>query len=64
MPTFQICDVARGKPFESLDPEPAIRSLLLKPVEAFACDARRLVSCDTNTPWPRRPRTRSTCTTR
>jgi hypothetical protein len=47
MPTFQICDIARGKPFEALDPEPAIRSLLLKPVEAFACDATRLVSCDT-----------------
>ena len=47
MPTFQICDVARGRLFESLDPEPAVRSLLLKPVEAFACDARRLVSCDT-----------------
>jgi hypothetical protein len=47
MPTFQTCDVVRGKPFEALDPDASIRSLLLKPVEAFSCDATRLVSCDT-----------------
>lgn len=32
---------------EALDTDTAVRSLLLKPVEALSCDARRLVCCDT-----------------
>ena len=47
MPTFPISDVERGKPLDVLDADAAIRSLLLKPVEAYSCDAPRLVGCDT-----------------
>ena len=47
MPTFQICDVERGKLLPPVDADAAIRSLLLKPAEALACEARRLVACDT-----------------
>ena len=47
MPTFPISDVERGKPLDVLDADAAIRSLLLQPVEAYSCDAPRLVRCDT-----------------
>ena len=47
MPTFPISDVERGKPLDVLDADAAIRSLLLKPVEAYSCAAPRLVCCDT-----------------
>lgn len=47
MTTFTVCDVARGELMASMDVDAAVRSLLLKPVEAMSCDARRLVGCDT-----------------
>jgi hypothetical protein len=47
MPTFFISDVPRGALYDELDIDTSVRSLLLKPVEALSCDAKRLVSCDT-----------------
>lgn len=47
MTTFAVSDVARGELMEPMDVDAAVRSLLLKPVEAMSCDAKRLVSCDT-----------------
>lgn len=47
MKTFAVSDVARGKPYESLDARECVRSLLVKPAEDMHCAAARLVSCDT-----------------
>src|SRR5260221_4946648 len=47
MPTTPLCDAPRGKLYEPLDRAASIRSLVDRPVEAFGCGARRLVSCDT-----------------
>ena len=47
MPTFPISDVQRGTPMRVLNADKAIRGLLLQPVEAYSCDASRLVRCDT-----------------
>jgi len=47
MPTVFISDVPRGALYDELDIDTSVRSLLLKPVEALSCDAKRLVSCDT-----------------
>jgi len=48
MTTFALSEVARGPRFDALDADAAIRSLLLKPVEAMTCPAGRLVSCETS----------------
>ena len=47
MTTFALSAVDRGEPYSPLDVGTSVRSLLAKPVEAMACPAQRLVSCDT-----------------
>src|SRR5262245_45245512 len=47
MTTISLSGAARGEPYSALDVGTSVRNLLAKPVEAMACPARRLVSCDT-----------------
>ena len=48
MTTFSISDIPQGKLYQALDAELSLRSLVAKRVEAVACSAQRLVSCDTS----------------
>lgn len=43
MKTFAVSDVARGKPYESLDARECVRSLLVKPAEDMHCGPLGLV---------------------
>lgn len=48
MTTFVVSKVSRGEPYAPIDVATSVRSLLAKRVEAMACAAERLVSCDTS----------------
>ncbi len=47
MTTIVVSEVSRGEAYESLNIDASIASLVKKKLEAAVCDARRLVSCDT-----------------
>src|SRR5262245_39193450 len=47
MTTFALSAVERGEPYSPLAVGTSVRNLLAKPVEAMACTAQRLASCDT-----------------